>query len=450
MKRLIQWFKMGPEQPLLQDSARIDRIYKKSRLSVMLCITLGYGIAYTCRLALSVVKKPLIDQGIFTPEQLGMIGSAIFYGYAFGKLFNGFLADHANIKRFLPAGIFMSAVMNLTMGWTATLVVWIILWALNGWFQGFGAPGGIVALSQWYSNSERGRYYGIWSTAHSIGEGLTFVGSAALVSWFGWRAGFWGPGLLCIAVAGVMLIFLKDRPQTLGLPPVAVWKKEKEETPEQAGGAYQSTGHAQRAIFRIPAIWVLGLSSALMYMTRYAVNSWMILYLQEAKKYSLVEAGSIMGLNTLAGLAGCAAFGFISDKYFKARRPPVNLIVGIIEIAALVIIFFAPPGNTLYLTIAFVMYGFSINGLVTSLGGLFGVDIAPKRAAGAVMGFVGVFSYLGAAFQERISGHLIQKGMTVVDGVNQYDFSTPILFWIGSSIVSLLLAASLWKVKVRD
>jgi len=37
----------------------------------MTAITLGYGIAYTCRLGLSVVKKPLIDGGIFTAEDLG-------------------------------------------------------------------------------------------------------------------------------------------------------------------------------------------------------------------------------------------------------------------------------------------------------------------------------------------------------------------------------------------
>ena len=82
----------------------------------------------------------------------------------------------------------------------------MLLWALNGWFQGFGAPAGIVALSQWFSNRERGRYYGVWSTAHSIGEGLTFVGVAALVTLWGWRAGFIGPGLACIAVAfGIFL-----------------------------------------------------------------------------------------------------------------------------------------------------------------------------------------------------------------------------------------------------
>ena len=91
-----------------------------------------------------------------------------------------------------------------------------------------------------------------------------------------------------------------------------------------------------------------------------------------------------------------------------------------------------------------------LTGLVTSLGGLFAVDICPKRVAGAAMGLIGIFSYIGAAVQENVSGHLIEKGMTFVNGVRTYDFDTVIWFWIGSSFVSMLLAASLWRVRLRD
>jgi OPA family sugar phosphate sensor protein UhpC-like MFS transporter len=66
------------------------------------------------------------------------------------------------------------------------------------------------------------------------------------------------------------------------------------------------------------------------------------------------------------------------------------------------------------------------------------------------MGLVGVFSYLGAAIQETVSAGLITEGITMVEGVRTYDFDTAILYWIGSSVLSLLLAASLWNAKVRD
>jgi OPA family sugar phosphate sensor protein UhpC-like MFS transporter len=444
----FRFFAAGEDGPPLRDKREIDRIYRRNRISIMLAITIGYGVAYMCRLGLSVVKKPLIDGGIFTADDLGVIGSAIFYGYAFGKLVNGFLADHANIKKFLAAGILLSALVNVAMGWSALLWVWIILWAFNGWFQGFGAPAGIVSLSQWFSNRERGRYYGIWSTAHSLGEGLTFVGSAALVSYFGWRAGFTGPGILCVVLAFAVYLFMQDRPQTLGLPSVSDWKDDHGVQPE--GEKPKTTWEMQLSILRLPSIWVLALASATMYMTRYGMNSWGMLYLQEAKGYSDLQAGGLLALNPLAGIAGCAAYGFVSDKLFRARRPPVNLICALLEIAALAIMFFSPPGHPYLLSLAFLLYGFSINGLVTSLGGLFAVDIAPKKAAGAVMGFIGVFSYVGAAIQERISGYLIRQGTTVTDGMRHYDFTSAVWFWLGTSILSMILAAVLWRARVSD
>ena len=444
----FRFFATGVHKPPLTDKNEIDRLYKKYRIYVMLAVTVGYGFAYTCRLALSVVKKPLIDGGIFSAEQLGMIGSGIFYGYAFGKFTNGFLADHANLKKFFATGVFVSALLNLAMGWSTLLWVWIILWALNGWFQGFGAPSGAVALSTWFSNKERGRFYGIWSTAHSMGEGLTFFGVSALVSVLGWRAGFWGPGTLCIFVAIGIYIFLRDRPQTLGLPSIADWKNDHPAITTETEN--QSILKEQLSILKLPAIWVLGLASATMYVTRYAVNSWGILYLQEAKGYSLVEAGGIIGLNTIAGIAGCVAYGFISDKLFEAKRPPVTLIFGIIEVAALFVIFYGPPGHPIILTTMFVIYGFTLSGLLAALGGLFAIDIVPKRAAGAVMGFIGIFSYIGAGIQDQISGYLIEKGTTIIGDVRHYDFSQVILFWIGASIVSMILAATLWRTKVRD
>jgi len=443
-------FLTGPDLPPLAGSGEIDRLYKRHRLRIMLAITIGYGLVYTCRLALSMVKKPLIDGGIFTPVELGIIGSALFYSYAFGKLTNGFLADHMNLKVFFAFGVLISALINIGMGFSTVLWVSVLLWALNGWFQGFGAPTGAVVLTTWFSDRERGRMYGIWSTAHAIGEGLTFVGVAGLVTLWGWRAGFWGPGVLCIVVAGVLYLVMQDRPQTLGLPRVADWKNDHVSSDEDRKEKNESTWAVQRTILKIPAIWVLALASASIYVTRYAINSWGVLYLQEAKGYSLMQAGGVISVNTIAGILGALAFGFTSDKIFNARRPPTNVIFAALEIIGLLMVFFGPSDNLTFMTLAFFIYGFGLTGLVTSLGGLFALDIAPKRAAGAAMGFIGVFSYIGAALQDQISGHLIENGVTMIDGVRHYDFTTVIWFWVGSSVLSLILATSLWRVRVRD
>jgi OPA family sugar phosphate sensor protein UhpC-like MFS transporter len=447
VQKLIEFFATGSDQPTLDDRGTVDRLYRRHRFRVMIAITLGYGLAYTCRLALSVVKKPLIDEGIFTPVELGLIGAALFYAYAFGKLVNGFLADHANMKVFFAFGLLLSALANIGMGFSTVLWVCVVLWATNGWFQGFGAPAGIVTLASWFSNSERGRYYGIWSTAHSLGEGLTFVAVAAVVATYGWRFGYWTPGLLCLFVAIAIYVLMQDRPRTLGLPDINDWHHDRWQPVARQSRA--NLWKVQLSILVLPSIWILGLASATNYVVRYAINSWGILYLQEGRGYSLVESGTLLMVNTMAGLVGCVLFGYISDKAFKARRPPANLLFAIVEIVALLLIFFGPQ-NTATLYFAFILYGIGLNGLVTSLGGLFGADIVPKRAVGAVMGFVGIFSYVGAGIQENISGYLIQRGTTMVDGTRVYDFSDVIWFWLGASLLSMLLAATLWRVRLRD
>jgi OPA family sugar phosphate sensor protein UhpC-like MFS transporter len=444
---ILKFFATGPDLPEITDKATIDGLFRRHRMRVMLAITLGYGLIYTCRLALGVVKKPLIDEGVFTPVELGMIGSALFYAYAIGKLTNGFLADHANMRRFLAVSFLLTALCNFAMGLNTALWLAVLLWGLNGWFQSFGAPGGVVAMTAWFSNKERGRAYGIWSTAHSIGEGLTFIGVGSLVAALGWRYGFFGPALVGVFASAGMYWLVRDRPRTMGLPTVNDWKQDHYH--EAAKPDIKSVLGLQLSILKIPSIWVLCLAAATIYVTRYAINSWGILYLQEAHGMSLPAAGTLLMISTVAGIVGAVAYGFISDTYFDARRPPANLLFAVLEITGLLIFFFGPDTYWV-LVVGMVLFGMGLTGLVTALGGLFAVDIAPKRVAGAAMGVIGIFSYIGAGIQEQVSGALIEKGMTVMGDVRTYDFGPVIWFWIGSSVVSMLLAASLWRTKLRD
>jgi len=443
--KILQFFKAGENQSQLVDQNKIDSQYSKYRKEVLASIIVLYGFGYTCRLALSVVKKPLIDSGLFSIGDLGLVGSAYFYGYALGKFFNGFFADYANVRRFFTFGLITSGLINVSMGLNQSLLLWVVFWFLNGWVQGIGAPSCAIALTNWFSTKERGRYYGIWSTAHSIGEGLTFIGSAALVNYFSWRAGFIGPGILLIIITIVGYKYLQESPKSLGLPSVGSWKKELDTKPLLKN--FNEVMNNQLMIIKYPSIWILGLASSTMYITRYAINSWGILYLQEIRGYSLIEAGSIIGLNTFTGIIGCVAYGFISDKYFDARRPPVTLMFGLVEIASLFLIFFGPE-STVVLIIAFLIYGFTLSGLLAVLGGLFAIDIAPKNISGAAMGFIGLFSYIGAGIQEKISSLLIKTPEIDNTSAALYSFDDAILFWIFASVVSFLLSLTLWNKKI--
>ena len=446
MKRVLKWFATGPDATPLTDGGAIDRLYQNKRWRLFLWLILGYGFFYTCRLSLSVAKKPMLDEGILSVEQMGIIGSLLLFVYAFGKFFNGFLADRANIRRFMSVALFCSAIANLAFGAANNFYLFAALWAFNGWFQSIGSAPSVVSLCQWFSNKERGTRYGVWAGAHNIGEGLTFVGTALIVNAFGWRWGFWGPGLACIIVAIIMYINLSDRPQTYGLPNVADHKKDY-----SAGKPSElSVGKLQLIVLKTPIVWVLGLSSACMYMSRYAVNSWAIFYLQEGKGYGLIEAASAMAAYPIFGLIGAVCSGFLSDKFFGARRNVPTLLYGLLLVFSLCLFYYSPPGLLLVDTIALAAFGFAVGGLIVFLAGLIAVDLMPTGAAGAVKGIIGLFSYLGAASQDWISGVLIEQSKTTIDGITTYQFDNAFFFWIGASVASLLLAMFAWNAKPHE
>ena len=83
------------------------------------------------------------------------------------------------------------------------------------------------------------------------------------------------------------------------------------------------------------------------------------------------------------------------------------------------------------------------------LAGLIAVDVFSKKATGAVKGVVGLFSYVGAATQDWVSGLLINMGKTVVDGKATYNFDYAFYFWISAAVLSLIAALTVWDVKSK-
>lgn len=410
------------------------------------CSYFGYGMYYVCRLNLNVVKKPIVDEGIFSKTELGIIGSVLFFTYAIGKFTNGFLADRSNINRFMTTGLLVTALVNLCLGFTNSFILFVILWGITGWFQSMGAASCVVGLSRWFSDKERGAFYGFWSASHNIGEALTFIIVASVVSVLGWRYGFLGAGLVGLIGALIIWRFLHDTPQSEGLPAVNQPKEKKEMNAAEAA----DYNKAQKQVLLMPAIWILALSSAFMYISRYAVNSWGVFYLEAEKGYTTLDASFIISINSVCGIVGTVFSGFISDKLFGGRRNVPALIFGLMNVAALCLFLLVPGTHTWVDVAAMILFGTSIGVLLCFLGGLMAVDIAPRNASGAALGVVGIASYIGAGLQDVMSGVLIEGNKTVVDGTDVYDFTYINWFWIGAAILSVLLALLVWNARNKE
>ena len=443
-RSILNFYKVSKARPCSFASPEEQR--KKMtyyKWSTFLSATLGYGMYYVCRLSLNVVKKPIVEEGVFSETELGIIGSVLFFTYAIGKFTNGFLADRSNINRFMSTGLLVTALVNLCLGFVNSFILFAVLWGISGWFQSMGAASCVVGLSRWFDDKERGSFYGFWSASHNIGEALTFIIVASVVSAWGWRYGFWGAGMVGIVGALVIWQFFHDNPQCKGLPPVNQ-PKEKKVMTETETADYNK---AQKQVLLMPAIWILALSSAFMYISRYAVNSWGVFYLEAQKGYSTLDASFIISINSVCGIVGTVLSGFVSDKLFGGKRNAPALIFGLLNVVALCL-FLLVPGTHLWIdALAMVLFGLSIGVLLCFLGGLMAVDIAPRNASGAALGVVGIASYVGAGVQDVMSGVLIEGHKSVVNGVEVYDFTAINWFWIGAAVLSVLCALMVWNAK---
>ena len=456
-KKFINFYKTSsPAAPLQVSDEEKTKLYKKLRFQAFLAGTIGYSLYYVCRTSLNVVKKPILDSGALDATQLGIIGSSLLFAYAIGKFVNGFLADYSNIKRFMATGLAVSAVANLLMGvlgmasgtviTSAVLFISMsIMWAINGWSQAMGSPPAVIALSRWYPLNKRGTYYGFFSASHNIGEFFSFLFVGSLVATAGWQWGFFGSTIAGVLGVIFIIFFMHDTPESKGLPSINVLANEG----EKKSTDNQSVKDVQKLALRTPAVWILALASAFMYISRYAINGWGVLYLQEHKGFDLVDATQIISINALLGIIGTVFSGWISDRFFKGSRNIPALVAGILNTIGLVL--FVYGGNSWFINaLSMIIFGIAIGVLISFLGGLMAVDVVPRNATGAALGVVGMASYAAAGIQDVVSGALIDAGKTVVDGVTTYDFSTAAIFWIGASIISFMLPILNWRRKVQE
>lgn len=225
-----------------------------------------------------------------------------------------------------------------------------------------------------------------------------FVG--ILVSVAGWQWGFIGSSIAGALGVVVIVFFLHDNPQSKGLP--AIEEMAHEET--SAEEAKESTGALQKLVLKTPAVWILAGASAFMYIARYAINGWGVLFLQEQKGFSLTEATTIISVNALLGIFGTVLSGWVSDKLFRSDRYIPAFIFGAMNSVALALFLFG--GNSWAVNItAMVLFGISIGVLI--------------------------------CFLDEATGQMVQA--------TQYDFTPVAIFWVVASVISFLLPVLNWK-----
>lgn len=434
---ILSFLKPSPPQEEIQDEKLVQQKYKYWRWRIFYGMYIGYIFFYFSRKCFTFAMPSLIADLGFSKGELGILASILSISYGGSKFLSGVLSDRANPRFFMGIGLILTGVLNIFFGLSSSILFFALFMGLNGYFQGFGSPPCARLLTHWYSQKERGTWWGFWNTSHSVGGALIplIVGFCCQI--WGWRWAMFVPGVMCIGAGLFIINRLRDTPASLGLPSI---EKFKDDYPEKKEGEDNSTSARQilfNHVLRNKFVWLLAVSYFFVYVIRIAVNDWSVLYLVETKGYSLIAAGACVFWFEIGGIFGSLAAGWSSDKVFQGKRGPVNVLFSLAVIFALGA-FWASPGIAILDSALMFLIGFLIFG-PQMLIGMVAVELAGKKAAGSATGFVGLVAYIGAATAGYPLGKICQE-------FGWQGFFTTVA---ACGAVAVLLLMPLWRVGGR-
>ena len=250
--------------------------------------------------------------------------------------------------------------------------------------------------------------------------------------------------------SAVILFFVSDNPESKGLPSIQEISGEaprKEDT--------MPTVKLQKMVLSHPGIWIIAASSAFVYITKYAIAGWGVLFLQKAKDFSLENATQIIAFSAAFGVVGTVIAGWLSDTLFKGDRVKPAIVSGMLSFVSLGLFLFTEGSYTVNI-IYVSFFSLFIGVLYCIVAGLMAVDIVPRKATGAALGVVGISSYAAAGLQDITSGYLIEgfssapemvEGLTEAEilAATSYDFGPVSVFWLVASLIAFLLPVMMWR-----
>ncbi len=434
--KLLKFFKSAAAVPEIQDPKVVDSSYKYWRWRIFIGMYVGYVFYYFSRKSYTCIMPLLIQELGMTKSDLGILASLFAIAYGGSKFLSGVLSDRANPRVFMSIGLILTGVLNILFGMTSSLMWLAVFWGLNGLFQGWGWPPCAKLLTNWYSQKERGTWWGLWNSSHNVGGAVIPLVVGVSAQMMGWRFGMYVPGVLCIGVGLFVLFTLRDTPASLGLPPVEKFKNDYPPNKQLREEEISLKDLLFKYILNNRYMWLLGIAYFFVYLIRGAFNDWSPLFLIETRGYQLVAANAAILWFEMGGLVGSLVAGWASDKIFKGRRGPINTLFALAVIGAIVALWKIPAGM-LYLdyflifTIGFLIFGPQM------LIGVAAAELSHKKAAGAATGFIGFIAYLGIA----TSGYPLTKIMEVA-GWNGFFITLGIC-----GVVSVLLLMPMWSIK---
>ncbi len=439
MNGFLNFLKPPEHLQELEDPALIKKKYRYWRFRIFYAMFIGYVFYYFTRKSFVFVMPALAAEFGYDKAELGLLLTMLSVTYGLSKFASGIMSDQSNPRYFMAVGLIITGITNILFGFTSSLALFTIFWGINGWFQGWGWPPCARLLTHWYSKSERGSWWSVWSTSHNVGAFLIAIIAGTCAQYLGWRYAMMIPGGVCILMGLLLMNRLRDTPQSLGLPPIEKFRNDYSYS-EKANEQEEKELTTRQLLFDYVLtnkwVWMLAIASFFVYMLRMGVSDWSASYLIETKHYSMVKASTCVGMFEVGGLFGMIAAGWLSDKIHQGRRGPMNVLFSLGMLISVGFFWFLPQvgmflDSALLFSIGFFLFGPQM------LIGLAAAELSHKKAAGTASGFAGWGAGIGGA----AAGYPLGKIM------EHYSWDGYFFALIACSFITILLFLPMWNAR---
>lgn len=285
---------------------------KKSNVYPWIVVALLWGVAllnYMDRQMLSTMKDSMqIDiTELQSAANFGRLMAVFLWIYGLMSPVAGLIADRLNRKWLIVCSLFVWSAVTYLMGVADTFNQVFWLRALMEISEALYIPAGLSLIADYHTGRSRSLAVGIHMTGLYTGQAIGGFG-ATVAAAFSWHTTFHWFGIIGIAYAIILMLFLRDK-KSEPVTPV-----QTADTDEQKVNIFQSL----RMLFSNIAFWVILLYFAAPSLPGWATKNWLPTLFAENLNLPMSQAGPLSTITiAVSSFIGVLTGGLLSDKWVQ-------------------------------------------------------------------------------------------------------------------------------------
>lgn len=286
---------------------------KNSKIYPWIVVGLLWGVAllnYMDRQMLSTMKDAMqVDiVELQSATNFGYLMAIFLWIYALMSPVSGVIADRMSRKWLIVGSLFVWSSVTYLMGIAETFNQIVFLRALMGVSEALYIPAGLSLIADYHTGKSRSLAVGIHMTGLYTGQAIGGFG-ATVADAFSWHTTFHWFGIIGIAYAVILMLFLHDK-KTEILPTEKLQANPQKEK--------ESVFISLKSLLTNVAFWVILLYFAAPSLPGWATKNWLPTLFAENLNLPMSQAGPLSTITiAVSSFIGVIIGGPLSDRWVQ-------------------------------------------------------------------------------------------------------------------------------------